>query len=363
MAASPPQLRTGSRRAPAERLSRGPRSGAVTGPGPVHVALLAVALASCGRDGPSAPAAGEPPPSVGSAGAPAPRQAPSDEELEARYRAARDVLAGGAPPSGAALERVRAELEQVANLARDKHLRANGALLLGSLEEQAGRTDRAVALYRHAATLVPDDAGPHMALALALSGAKRWAEAAEAQLRAAKLDPDNLENWLLLGEMRTKGGDKDGAVEAYAAYELRRKGLLDGLTLKGPGADGAPAAPDGYRLGPEDRARCALALSIATDQGTARGLLYALASEPDPRVRAAIVEAMGLQRLADYIPPLEARKENEPDPAVRAAIERALAEIRRAPVKPRAEGARELPAPAPLREGAPAPSQGSGGPG
>lgn len=257
--------------------------------------------------------------------APSQETSADDATYEERYRALR-ALADGALPEGPALERIRAELREIANRARDRHLRANAAILLASLEERTGRVEPAIALLRHARALVADDAGPAMALALVLARAGRYEEAAKVQLEAAKLDPDNLENWLLLGEFRTKAGDADGAVEAYAAYELRRKGLLDGLTLRRK--DGTFVRP------PAERAACARALAAAADQGTARGLLYALAEEPEPEVRRAIVETMGILRLADFEAPLRRALSDERDPDVRAAIEAALAAIEADPVAP-----------------------------
>ena len=45
------------------------------------------------------------------------------------------------------------------------------AALLGSILEAKGDRTGAIGHYRHATKLVPDDAGPHMALARGLAGA------------------------------------------------------------------------------------------------------------------------------------------------------------------------------------------------
>ncbi|RMG97133.1 MAG: hypothetical protein D6705_09335 [Deltaproteobacteria bacterium] len=287
-------------------------------PGPTYEAQADADRAAYGR-----PAAGEADPGASGGG-----EADREASYEATYRAARE-LADGPLPQGPALERIRGELAEVANRARDRHLRANAAVLLASIEERVGRIEPAISLLRHARALVADDPGPAMALAVVLGRAGRFDEAARIQAEAAELDPDNLENWLLLGEFRTKAGDRDGAVEAYAAYELRRKGLLDGLTLRRK--DGTYLRP------PEERAACARALAAATDQGTARGLLYALAHEPEPEVRRAIVETMAVMRLADFVPALRRALERESDPGVRAAMEAAVAHIEADPVSPAPE--------------------------
>ena len=69
---------------------------------------------------------------------------------------------------------MRSQLRTVANEADDVHLRANAALLLGAAHEARKEIDEAIGLYRHATKLVADDAGPHMALALALASAERF---------------------------------------------------------------------------------------------------------------------------------------------------------------------------------------------
>lgn len=245
--------------------------------------------------------------------------------------------------------RAKDDLMRVSNEAKDIHLRANASLLLGLLYE--GRTDvkAAIAQYQHAAKLVPDDAGPHMALALALGADKQFKDAAGAQKTATTLDPDNLENWLVLGELLVKSGDKEAGVAAYVDYERRRKGLIDGLTLKDK--QGA------FLVGPPERVGCAEALASATDQGTAIALTYAFKSDPDPMVRSAAAEVMGLQRLTFYKPALEAALPTAAG-EVKESVAWALAEIDRDPVMPKrpelppevAQAAEEKPAEKPAEE-------------
>lgn len=220
----------------------------------------------------------------------------------------------------------KADLERVSNEAKDPHLKANASLYLGLLYEGRKDVKAAIAQYRHAAKLVPDDAGPHMALALALAGDGQFADAVDAQKTATTLDPDNLENWLVLGELLVKSGDEKAAASAYVDYERRRKGLIDGLTLKNKQGD--------YMVGTEERAACAEALASATDEGTAIALTYALKSDPEPDVQAMVASVMGVQRLAVYAPALKAALPKAKDD-VKEAIAWALTEIERDPVAPK----------------------------
>lgn len=223
-----------------------------------------------------------------------------------------------------AFSQIRADLQEVANTAPDRMLRANAALLLAALHEGRREPANAEGFYRLAANLVPDDAGPKMALALVLAAQKNYPEAATVQAEATALDPDNLENWLILGELLHKSGQAEKAAEAYVDYERRRKGLIDGLTLTRQGA---------YIVSRDERIACAEALASATDQGTAVAMAYALHRDPEPAVRAAVARIMGLQRLAWYRDPLEEKLKSETSPEVREAILGALAEIARDPLE------------------------------
>ena len=251
---------------------------------------------------------------------------PDDDAAADRYLAIKATLeADPSVAKGAEFPALRAELEAIANGAGEAPLRANAALLLGSMLELRGDHRKAAGFYQHAATLVPDDAGPPMALAVAHAAAGDPAEAAKAQEQAATLDPDNLENWLALGELRLRAGDQEGSAKAYVAYELRRKGLIDGLTLHD--AEGTPV------LSAADRIGCAEALAAAADQGTGFALVYALRRDPDPTVREAVARVMGIQRLDMYLSVLQIQSTEETDPAAKEAVGWALAEIARDPVK------------------------------
>mgnify|MGYP002138542613 CR=1 FL=1 len=119
---------------------------------------------------------------------------------------------------------------------------------------------------------------------------------------------------------------------------MRRKGLIDGISLKK--ADGV------FILPAEQRSACARALIPARDNGTAIALLYALSIETEPAVRAALVEAMGTQRLGGYKQALEERLKTETAQEVKEAIVWALAEIQRDPLDTRPGPVPEASAPA-----------------
>lgn len=230
-------------------------------------------------------------------------------------------------PNTASFFEAKTDLARVSNEAKDIHLRANASLMLGLLYEGRKDIKGAIAQYEHAAKLVPDDAGPYMALALAQSANKQFKDAAETQKTATKLDPDNLENWLVLGELLVKSGDQEAGIAAYVDYERRRKGLIDGLTLKNKGGD--------FLVSTEERVGCAEALASATDQGTAIALTYALKSDPEADVQATVASVMGIQRLSVYKPALEAALPTAGG-EVKEAIAWALTEIDRDPVTPKA---------------------------
>ena len=266
--------------------------------------------------------------------APAPA---SDEALVERYLEIRERYAALLPEDQAGPKRILGEagpeLRQIAETARDPHLRANASLLLGTLHEDDGDLRSAVSFYRQAVSLLPEEAGLRRVLAMALARDKQFAAALPEQKRVVADDPDDLAAWLLLGEIAVKAGQQSAATEAYAAYEMRRKGLIDGITLKSP--DGTFPLPAGQR------ADCARALIPARDNGTALALLYALDIETEPAVRQAIVEAMGTQRLTGYKLALETKLKTETAQEVKEVLVWALAEIQRDPLDTR-------PGPAPV---------------
>jgi tetratricopeptide (TPR) repeat protein len=205
---------------------------------------------------------------------------------------------------------------------------------LGSLAEAKSDWRSAVSYYKQARAAVPQEPETHAILALALSKMERYAEAVAVQVQLVEMTPDDLQARLILGELRFKSGDEKLAMEAYAAYELRRKGLLDGLTLKKDGA---------YVASEADRAAIASHLAPASDNGTALALLYALQSDPAAPVCDAIVEVMGMQRLRGYKEGIEAYGTRAQSEESKKLVAWALAEIERDAVDVRPGGAPWLP--------------------
>jgi len=264
----------------------------------------------------------------------------------------------------------RADLQAIADRADDRFLRANASVMLGHMVELRGDAKGAIAYWRHASKVVDDDAGPFMTLALGLAADKQYAEAATAQAKAAELDPNNLENWLALGELRIRAGDKEGATSAYVDYERVRTSLVNGLT-------GRTKEGGEFFVGPTERVDCVYNLSSAVDGGTALVLLYALETEPEASVRQAIAEVMGMQRLESYVPRLTERVKTEPNAETKETMAWALEAIKKDPIKvvqgeaaslpaddPRASGAapRQDPAPASPSPAAPGPVPAAAGP-
>jgi tetratricopeptide (TPR) repeat protein len=248
----------------------------------------------------------------------------TQEQLAELYREAKARYEATTKLPDESFAELVADLQRVANEAEDAHLRANASLLLGSMHEERDDSRAAISYYRQAQELIPDDPGPYIVLALALSKAKKWDEAIAAQWKVVEMIPDDLVGWLLLGELHVKGGKLDEAAKVYGAYELRRKGLLDGLTLKQKGE---------YLESEDERAACIEALTPAVDNGTALALMYALDSDPSPKVRAQIAATMGAQRLVGYKEFLEKKQAAETDAEVKEAMAWALAEIERDPVE------------------------------
>ena len=319
---------------------------------PPHLAigLATLVLAACGGGADGKAEAGAAPASAGpkAGGGKAGGQAQSgggqssadslqdDKARELRYAKIADAFEADpkAAISGKTFESYKADLQSIVDKAEDAFLRANAAVLLGHMAELRGDNAGAIAYWRHAAKIVPDDAGPYMVLAVGLAADKQWEEAAKIQAKAAELDPNNLENWLALGELRVRAGDKDGATGAYVDYERVRKSLIDGLTGQ---------RENQYVVSADERAQCALNLAAAVDTGTAFALLYALETEPEAKVRAAVAEVMGIQRLEAYKKRLLERVKTEPDAETKTVMQWALSEIGRDPVTIEKDAAATLP--------------------
>ena len=292
--------------------------------------VLVPLLAACGNDPYIVPVAAKTEAKPGPSD-PAAQPAATDDAMASRYIEIKERFAALQPEDAAGpariLGEVAAELRQIAESAKDVHLRANASLLLGTLHEASGDPRSAISFYRQVTALLPDEVEPRRVLAIALAKDRQFAAALPEQERVVKGDLDDLEAWLLLGEIAVKAGENARATEAYAGYEMRRKGLTDGISLKK--ADGT------FTLPAEQRADCARALIPARDNGTALALLYALEIETEPAVRVAIVEAMGTQRLAGYQSTLTAKLAKETAQEVKEAMIWALAEIERDPLDTR----------------------------
>jgi tetratricopeptide (TPR) repeat protein len=255
---------------------------------------------------------------------PAPVPALTKEQAEELYLSSKARIEATAALPETSVAELEADLKRVANEAEDAHLRANASLLLGSLYEQRGDQRAAISFYRQAQELIPDEVGPYIVLALALSKAARWDEAIAAQWIVVEMIPDDLVGWLLLGELHVKGGKLEEATQVYTAYEQRRKGLIDGLTLKQDGK---------YVEDEAERAGCVEALAPAIDNGTALALMYALDSDPSPVVRERVASIMGEQRLLGYAKLLASKQATETDESVKQAIAWAITEIEREPIE------------------------------
>jgi len=298
----------------------------------IAAAAVIVCLSSpgCGKDATTEASSGKAEAGEQPSEPPAPPPL-TQAQLEELYRSAKARIEATVNLPEESRAEIEADLRRVANEAEDAHLRANASLMLGAMAEARNDQRSAISFYRQAAELIPDEVEVHIVLALALAKAERWEEAIAEQWKVVKAIPDDLVGWLLLGELHVKGGDLEEAARVYGAYELRRKGLLDGLTLKREGE---------YVEDEAERVACAEALAPAVDNGTALALMYAFDSDPSPAVRAAVASVMGEQRLIGYQKLLKDKLPRETDAKVEEAIEWALAEIER-------EGVETAPGPVP----------------
>lgn len=248
---------------------------------------------------------------------------------EQEYRSIKSVLGEGLPPDPASERGLVARLREIVEKAQDPHLRANACILAASVYDQKKDYVSALSFYRQAIALVPQEPSGYALSALTLAKLKRFADAIKMQQELVRRDPDDLQGWLLLGELNMRAKRPERAAKAYAAYETRRSGLLEGLTRKNKAG--------AYVLGPAERAGCVQALAAAPDAGTSLALVYALKSDPNASVRAAIVEVMHEQRFIGYLRPLQEWKGQEPDSEIVLQIDATLKAIKADPVKTRPE--------------------------
>lgn len=292
----------------------------VAGPARLRlVGLLCFGAVACSSEPPS-----NPKPEA------APKVAPrKSKDWEAEYRQVKANTSDPAALSDEQLRQAAGRLRDVVEGAKDPHLRANACILAASLYDAKKEYATALSYYRQAIALVPQEPSGYALSALTLAKLSRFEDAVKMQRELVRRDPDDLQGWLLLGELNTRAKQPERAAKAYAAYETRRSGLLEGLTRKN--ADGA------YALDVSHRRECVHALAAAPDAGTSLALVYALQSEPDASVRGAIVEVMHDQRFAGYLRPLKEWKVKEKDAALVKQIDAAIAAISADPVKTRPE--------------------------
>lgn len=255
--------------------------------------------------------------------------APS-KDWEAEYREVKAKLdKAPSPLPESSLVELSGRLRGVVEGAKDAHLRANACILAASMYDARKDYPTALSYYRQAIALVPQEPSGYALSALTLAKMKRFDQAILMQRELVRRDPDDLQGWLILGELNTRANHPDRAAKAYAAYETRRTGLLEGLTRK--------KAKGVYALSPEHRSQCVHALAAAPDAGTSLALIYALQHDPQAQVRAAIVEVMAEQRFAGYLRPLQEWKSKESDPKIALRIDAAIKAIQADPVKTRPE--------------------------
>lgn len=250
----------------------------------------------------------------------------SEAEWEASYRRLKESLEKLSAPDRGQEDALERGFRDIANHAQDPHLRANACIAAASILDSRKEYASAISYYKQAITLVPREPSPYALMALAQAAQKQYAAAGKTQEEVVRRDPDDLQAWLILGELKVKAKQKKEAAMAYAAYETRRKGLLDGLTKKKQGA---------YELSPADRIRCVHALEAAPDNGTSLALIYALQSDPSAKVREALVEVFARQRFAGFVQPLTKWLEQEKEASLQARIREAIAHIEAAPVQTR----------------------------
>jgi tetratricopeptide (TPR) repeat protein len=129
------------------------------------------------------------------------------------------------------------------------------ALRRGHLATIAGRLDEGLEAYREAARLVPDRSLPLASLGTVLHRLDRWPEAAEAFEQALQLTPDDE------ATLRARAGARDErGLRSGAASDLERLAFV--LDVAGRSADAAEAAMRAADLEPSP-ARDALAARLA----------------------------------------------------------------------------------------------------
>ncbi len=97
---------------------------------------------------------------------------------------------------------------------------------------RAGKDDEAVAAYRRALKMKPNDEIGHYDLALALCRKHDFVACADEAREATRLDPSRKESWHTLAAALSRLGKNDEAAAALAEFE-KRGGKLDDGCLSG----------------------------------------------------------------------------------------------------------------------------------
>ena len=149
------------------------------------------------------------------------------KDKEGKTREARDLFARSlelAPDSRSArffLARTEENLGNDAS-AREEYRKAleisplffPARFRLGLLLLRAGNAPAAANEFAAAASISPSEADPLLKLAEARRAERRWDDAVEAARKGARLAPDRLDAWLLLGSISAEAGDLPLLVEA-----------------------------------------------------------------------------------------------------------------------------------------------------
>lgn len=280
------------------------------------VALLALALAGCkssdkGAGGAKAGATKK-------AGTPdLPDRGPLAQKV--LYEQAKSLLRAGKPTQAVAVFK-----RAIAADSRGK-LVANCYLGLGSALGDLRRHAEAVKAYEKVTDLRPQDPQAYRALAIGQEDAGQLKLARQSLEQSLMLDPEQLSAYQDLAGLLLKAKDIEAAKRVYLSYELRRTALIKAL---------------GLAKSVDRRISAALALGEARDEATTKALGLAL-TDRAPKVRLAVIEALGRQGLATGTGPLRAQLARSADANEKRAILLALKAIAAAPQP----GAQPVPSP------------------
>jgi tetratricopeptide (TPR) repeat protein len=229
------------------------------------------------------------------------------------YEAGKAALEAGRIDEAEAIFRAIANAPPKPIAMNDDGVERDNALLgLATLRKERGDARGALGYAQKVVAHRPDDED---ALAVVVELAHEAGDlAAEiaARDKLVQLDPDDLEQRLMLAGALTANKDLDKGKAAFLGYEEARVRIITALG-KSPEVDVRKAA--------------ARALAAAHDAGTARALVLAM-TDKDAGVREAAVRAVtqvGLDLDAEIRPALRKLSTVEKDAGVQAALKEALA--------------------------------------